>query len=198
MFYLSRGEQVAFVVLLALLLAGAGALTYAKLRPGRHPVGQPIFVPAPTGGPGRRIVVRVSGAVPRPGVYGLPAGAHLEDAIAIAGGATERAALAALDLTAPLHDGERVLVPYRVHETAAEGEQPPAEPVGAVVSLNRASRQELEALPGIGPVYAERIIVYRQKKMREEGRGFQSADELLNVPGIGPKRFAAVRDLVAP
>jgi competence protein ComEA len=64
--------------------------------------------------------------------------------------------------------------------------------------LNAATAKELEALPGIGPVYAQRIIAYREKSMRERGHGFLSTDELLNVRGIGPKRLAALGDKVVP
>ncbi|MBN1459713.1 MAG: helix-hairpin-helix domain-containing protein [Armatimonadetes bacterium] len=66
------------------------------------------------------------------------------------------------------------------------------------VCLNQATAEELDSLPGIGPVYAASIVAYREKKWREKGCGFESVDELLNVPGIGPKRFEAIRDLVAP
>jgi competence protein ComEA len=99
-----------------------------------------------------------------------------------------------LDLSARVRDGEEILVPYQVPAGARKGLPFSHE----TISLNRASRQELESLPGIGPVYAERIIAYRGRKMREEGKGFESTDELLNIPGIGPRRFAAVRDLVVP
>ncbi len=198
MFYLSRGEKVALVLLLVLLLAGAGTLTYATRRRGGRQAGEPILAPAPTNARGRQMAIHVSGAVSMPGIYGLPAGARLGDAVSAAGGTTEQADLRDLDLSLRLRDGERVLVPYRVHVPVAEREQVPIEPIRGVISLNRASRQELESLPGIGPVYAEQIIAYRLKKMREEGRGFQSTDELLNIPGIGPRRFAAVKDLVAP
>lgn len=198
MFYLSRGEKVALVLFLVLLLTGASTLTYAKRRHRGRQTGEPILASAPTKAHGRQMVIRVSGAVAMPGLYGLPAGARLGEAISAAGGAAERADLRDLDLSVPLRDGESVLVPYRLHVPVAEQEQVPVEPIRGAISLNRASKQELESLPGIGPVYAEQIIAYRLKKMREEGRGFQSTDELLNIPGIGPRRFAAVKDLVAP
>jgi competence protein ComEA len=66
-----------------------------------------------------------------------------------------------------------------------------------LISLNTASQQELDRLPGIGPVIAERIVAYREQRRREGHRGFESRDELLNVSGIGPKRYAAIRDLVS-
>jgi competence protein ComEA len=67
-----------------------------------------------------------------------------------------------------------------------------------VISLSRATAEDLEALPGIGPVLAGRIVQYRDRLKKESGRGFASVDELLNVPGIGPKRLAAIRDQVVP
>jgi competence protein ComEA len=71
------------------------------------------------------------------------------------------------------------------------------EPAAGLISLNTASQQELERLPGIGPVLAERIVAHREQRRREGHRGFESKDELLNVAGIGPKRYAAIRDLVS-
>ena len=198
MFYLSRAEQVALVVILALLLTGAGVLSYAR---GQHSAetgrSEPIFVPAPDG-VGGEIVVDVSGAVSQPGVYRLSGGARVSDAIERAGGPAGDADLAALNLAARLNDGDKLAVPS--HSDGSRSMQEPSSP-GAFakrISLNQATTEELESLPGIGPVYAKRVVAYREKKLREEGRGFESTDELLNVPGIGPKRFAAVRDLVTP
>jgi competence protein ComEA len=65
-----------------------------------------------------------------------------------------------------------------------------------LICINTATVQEMDRLPGIGPVYAGRIIAYREQRKREGRRGFEAKDELLNVPGIGPKRYAAIRDLV--
>ena len=199
MFYLSRAEKVALLVLLALLLTGASALAYLKLQRSAESADEkPIFVPAPRAASDRQIVVSIVGAVRRPGLYALPADARLADAIARAGGATARADLAALDLSAPVRESKRVLVPYVMEASPSGGDVPRSGSEAGLISLNRSKQEELEALPGIGPVYAERIVAYRDRKMREEGQGFQSTDELLNIPGIGPKRYAAVRDLVAP
>jgi competence protein ComEA len=77
-----------------------------------------------------------------------------------------------------------------------DGEPRPEPP--HVVSLNTATAQELDSLPGIGPVYAASIVAYRERKLTANGCGFESVDELLNVPGIGPKRFEAIQHLVIP
>src|SRR5574340_549076 len=74
---------------------------------------------------------------------------------------------------------------------------PPSRPAGKL-HLNAATAQELDTLPGIGPVYAKRILDYREQKRKKEGKGFEAVDELLNVAGIGPKRLAALRDYVQP
>jgi len=199
MFYLSRAEQVALVAILALLLTGAGVLSYAR---GQHSAetgrSEPIFLPAPEGGGGGEIVVNVSGAVAQPGVYRLNGGARVSDAVARAGGPAPEADLTALNLAARLDDGDKLVVPSRSDNPQSAEKAPPAGAFARRISLNQATSEQLQSLPGIGPVYADRIVAYRDKKLREEGRGFQSADELLNVPGIGPKRFAAVRDLIAP
>jgi len=199
MFYLSRAEQVALVAILALLLTGAGVLSYAR---GQHSAdtgrSEPIFLPAPEGGGGGEIVVNVSGAVAQPGVYRLNGGDRVSDAIERAHGPAPEADLTALNLAARLADGDKLEVPTRSDSPQSAEKAPPAGAFARRISLNQATADELESLPGIGPVYADRIVAYREKKLREDGRGFQSADELLNVPGIGPKRFAAVRDLVTP
>jgi competence protein ComEA len=149
-------------------------------------------------GAGGRVLVHVAGAVHRPGVYTLRAGARVADAVDRAGGAKAAADLDAVNLAAKLEDGRQVLVPRRV----AGGGAAAAGTVGAVpgtagaapappVDLNTATLEQLDTLDGVGPATAQKILGYRT-----EHGGFGSVDELGQVPGIGPKRLAALRDHV--
>lgn len=139
------------------------------------------------------VTVHVAGAVRRPGVYRLETGRRGHDAVRAAGGATRRADLGALNLAAPLLDGTQVLVPERGATGAvarAGGSSGAAQP--AVVHLNAADAAALDALPGVGPATAARILAWR-----DEHGGFASVDDLLEVPGIGPARLETLRPLVA-
>jgi competence protein ComEA len=136
------------------------------------------------------LVVDVAGAVRRAGLYRLPQGSRIADAVARAGGATERAELDLVNLAAPLADGEQVLVPARGAAAAAAGTG--AAPT-APVDLNSATAEQLDALPGIGPVTAQKIIDYRQVH-----GPFRSVDELDAISGIGPSRIDNLRGLVVP
>ena len=145
---------------------------------------------------GERATVHVAGAVTKPGVYDLDAGARVIDAIEAAGGGAPDADLNRLNLAAKVADGQRVLV-QRVGEAAQAGSSSPggsgggsADPSG-LVSLNSATQAELEALPGIGPTLAEAIITERERR-----GGFRSVNELRDVRGIGEKRFADLKDKV--
>jgi len=138
--------------------------------------------------------VHVAGAVRRPGVYRAPAGARVLQAIRLAGGPTPRADLASLNLAARIQDGQQILVPA----TPAPGAAPapaavPGAPASGPVSLSSASVEHLDALDGIGPTLAARIVAWRQ-----EHGGFATVDQLLEVPGIGPARLEALRDQVVP
>jgi len=137
------------------------------------------------------LVVDVVGAVRRPGLYRLAQGMRVADAIARAGGATRRADLALVNLAAPLADGTQVVVPARAAAgaAAAAGSAAPAGPV----HLNTATLEQLDALPGVGPVTAQKILDYRQQH-----GAFASVDELDAIPGIGPARLDQLRGLVAP
>lgn len=151
-----------------------------------------------TGDPnGSSMLVDVAGAVRAPGLYRLPAGARVADAIAAAGGfgpAVDATATAgSLNLAAPVHDGDQVVVPER-GATAAPGGSAPGSGGGTAVGpvdLNRATQAELETLPGIGPKTAEKIIAAREEAP------FTSVDELLGRKIVGSATFAKIRDLVA-
>lgn len=136
-----------------------------------------------------QLVVDVAGAVRRPGLYHLAAGTRIADAVAAAGGATGKADVTLVNLAAPLADGEQVLVPARAGATAAGGAPSPTAPL----DLNTASVVELDALPGVGPATAQKIIDYRQAH-----GPFRSIDELEGVPGIGPSKLAQLKGLVIP
>jgi competence protein ComEA len=155
---------------------------------------------------GGRLTVHVAGAVRRPGVYELPEGARVDDALRRAGGARGRADLTAVNLAAKLEDGRQVLVPERAAApggaagaSAGTGGAPAgggATAGGAVapaapVNLNTATLEQLDTLDGVGPGIAQRILGYRQQH-----GGFARVEELGEVPGIGPKRLATLTPLV--
>ena len=142
-------------------------------------------------GAGGRVTVHVAGAVRRPGVYRLSAGARVDDAVERAGGARRAADLGAVNLAAKLEDGRQVIVPARAAAAAAgsAASGPPAD--GVPLNLNTATLEQLDGLDGIGPATAQTILAYR-----EERGGFGSVDELAQVPGIGEKRMATLREQV--
>jgi competence protein ComEA len=143
------------------------------------------------------VVVDVAGAVRRPGVYRLPQGSRITDAIARAGGMSRHAEAASVDLAAPLADGEQVLVPASVVGTSGVGAAPV--PAGAAagpsssapVDLNTATAEQLDALPGVGPVTAQKIVDYRQQH-----GPYTSVDDLDAISGIGPAKIANLKGLV--
>jgi len=132
------------------------------------------------------IRVHVSGAVASPGVVELGSEAIVADAVAAAGGALHDADLAAINLAADLRTGERIVVPDKgasLGGTGAQDEQG--------IDLNAATASQLESLPGVGPVLAERIVAHRTE------RGpFQTVEDLLDVSGIGEAKLAQMRDAI--
>lgn len=134
------------------------------------------------------LYVHVLGAVEHPGLYVLDLDSRMVDAVAAAGGTTDEADLAGINLARVLDDGEQIIVPA-IAEVRAETGAPPPQPADDRIDLNTADQASLETLPRIGPALAERIIAWRD----ENGR-FASVDDLLAVPGIGEKLLAGIRD----
>ncbi|WP_454729546.1 ComEA family DNA-binding protein [Cellulosimicrobium protaetiae] len=173
-------------------VAGAGATTD---RGAAEPAGADVGGAGTEaeGAPSAGVVVHVVGQVATPGLVTVPADARVADALEAAGGATAEADLAALNLARTVTDGEQIVVPRPGEAVPAAGSAPPAagSTAGGAVDLNAADAAALDALPGIGPVLAERIVAWR-----EENGPFTTVDELGEVSGIGPAVLADVRDLV--
>jgi competence protein ComEA len=184
------GGAVAVAVLLVLVvrhLGGGGAAA---------PVVTPVRAPAkPAAAAAKLLVIDVAGAVRRPGLYRLRSGSRIDDAIAAAGGATAEAQLDTVNLAAPVADGEQIVVPGRGATAGGATATPPAagSSPSAPLDLNSATLEQLEALPGIGPVTAQKILDYRQQH-----GAFHAVDELQGVPGIGPAHMAQLKGLVIP
>jgi competence protein ComEA len=191
-FTLTRARAAAAAVgAIAVVLLAARFLLPPEPAPA--PAAAPPGAAAPTKGP--EVVVHVVGAVRRPGLYRLEQGKRIADAVARAGGPAPRADQSAVNLAAPLADGQQVVVPARpppasaAAGTAADGDTAR----GGPVHLNTATLEQLDALPGVGPVTAQKILDYRQAH-----GAFASVDELDAIAGIGPARLESLREVVAP
>lgn len=172
-------------ILLGLFLA---ALVWVIAR---NPSGEAVTLrPVPTEKP---IVVHITGAVPRPGVYALPKGARVQDVISAAGGFLADAQKTDINLAALLEDGQKLDIPYM------EGASPVMVTPGVevitntteLININTASQAELESLPGIGPTTAQKIIEYR-----DANGPFVAAEDIINVSGIGPGTYERIKDLI--
>jgi competence protein ComEA len=207
---LTRRRVLLGALLLALVLV-VGARFVVRAGSAAGPGAPPIIGSAEASGDGgaapvvaSKLVVYVVGAVRRPGVYRLAEGTRIEDAVLRAGGTTPRADLIGVNLAAPLVDGEQVLVPARLPAAVAAAEGADVSGGGAVpagggavpagpVQLSVATIEQLDTLPGIGPVTAQKIVDYRTAH-----GAFRSVDALDDVPGIGPSRVEQLRGLVVP
>jgi competence protein ComEA len=197
---IDKGRLVTYAALGLLVLAIA-------LRLHAHGGGAPPATVslAPAGGarapseasspaPVRELWVDVAGAVRRPGLYKVPAGSRVAAAVERAGGVSRRGDQAGVNLAAPLHDGQQVIVPLHGAVAASGGSSSSAAgPGSGPISLSQATETQLESLDGIGPALAGRILQYRQ-----EHGGFRTLDELKEVSGIGDKRFEALRGSLVP
>ncbi|ABU57783.1 ComEA family DNA-binding protein [Roseiflexus castenholzii] len=141
------------------------------------------------------IVAYISGAVRAPDVYQLPVGARVKDLVLAAGGLSDDADIERINLAAPIADGQHVRVPWigdgATMAATAPTESPASGESSGLIDLNRATAAELDALPGIGNVLANRIVEWRER----EGP-FQSVDDLGKVEGIGPALLAKLKPLV--
>ena len=178
-------------VLIGLVLAGV------ILIGARSPKGESIELrPAPSPEPLR---VHVAGAVVRPGVYTLDENSRVEDAVNAAGGFLAEADKNALNLAEHLEDGQRLDIPFVAGFTPEAGsgfvvvtEGTPSPLSGQeLIDINTASAEELDALPGIGPTIAQRIVDYRN-----EHGPFATIEDIVNVAGIGDSTFTEIKDLI--
>lgn len=198
---LSRSQVAVYgAVAVVLLLVGARAIraegdsraTFQPTSPASTSTGEGGDFALDSTGSGGDVVVDVTGAVARPGVYRLPAGARVTDAVRRAGGASGGALLEAINLAARLADGQQVVVPTR-----GPGGTPLAAAGAGVeegpISLGTATAEQLDTIDGIGPVTAEKIIEYRDQQ-----GGLASVDQLDQVSGIGPATMESLRSRLQP
>lgn len=186
---LSRTQVLVYgAVAVALLLLGARWIR-ASDEQGSAP-GEVSFAQAADSGgaSGRDVVVHVAGAVAEPGVYRLPAGSRVTDAVERAGGSTPGAATAGINLAAPLSDGQQVVVPGG-GGASASGTASATDPI----SLGTATVEELDTIEGIGPVTAQNIVDFR-----DQAGGLSSIEELDEISGIGPATMDALRARLQP
>ncbi len=188
---MSRAQIAVYAAIgVCLLLLGIRAVREAGAGGAeRGAAGVPLAT-APAGGgdtaSGGEAVVHVAGAVAEPGVYRLPAGSRVADAVARAGGATGAGRPDAINLAARVADGQQIVVPGRDTAPAGATEDGP-------ISLGSADQADLETIDGIGPVTAADIIEFR-----DERGGIASIEELDAVPGIGPATLEALSDRLQP
>ena len=189
---LSRAQIAAYGALaVALLLIGARSLRAEGVQGAAGDTAAPDAAFRVSDSGGGDVVVHVAGAVARPGVYRLPAGARVIDAVERAGGAAPKALLDAINLAARLADGQQVIVPEAGPggSLSAAG----ASPEDGPISLGTATVEQLDTIEGIGPVTAQQIVEFRDRH-----GGLSSVDQLDQISGIGPATMEALRSRIQP
>ena len=185
------------------IIVGVGGVTLSRqIQPAPIVITPPAptATPQPTATPGP-ILVFVNGQVARPAVYELPPGSRVEAAITAAGGFTEEANTAVVNLAQPLNDGAQVYVPGAeenwpaagvvVNPAAGAAARSPGNGAVGLININTATIEELDALPGIGPSIAQKIVEYR-----ESNGPFATIESIMDVPGIGEAKFAQIREQI--
>jgi competence protein ComEA len=198
-----RRETVALGALATLLVAGA-LIAYVRARPVAAAPLAPVVSVSASPDAAARIWVDVAGAVRRPGVYRFDEGTRVFEAIRAAGGFARDADRHAINLARAVADGEQIVVPRKGESAAGAGSPanggagsggggrgggPGAR--GGAVNINAAAESDFEGLPGIGPVLAQRIVDYRAQH-----GPFHVVEDLMKVPGIGPKKFESLKPYV--
>lgn len=205
MFNLTRTQQYLLLGLAAILIVGASFVYWHQVVPAR----QPVVIEPPPGTtlidarPGtmlseetepepKEIIIHVAGAVVKSGVYHLPEGSRVIDAITAAGGAAAEADLDAINLAQPLIDGQKVWVPKAGEQPVGEANSASGAAGGnGKVNINTGDLTQLQTLNGIGPSLAQRIIDYRTNN-----GPFRQIEDIKNVSGIGAKRFEQLKDYI--
>lgn len=165
------------------IVLGVGVLVGGVMGTTGRTVSQFESVPEPEAAAGGTITVHVGGWVVSPGVVEAPEGSIIAEVLVLAGGVRSGALVDQINLAAPVRDGDQVIVPGPDEAAAASGDGP--------LSINRASVEDLQGLPGVGPVLAERIVAYR-----DQNGPFKQVEDLLDVSGIGEAKLASLRDLI--
>lgn len=201
-------RQRGYVILFLISLVSVPLLVFVLRRPtpGLVEVLPPPAVAATARPTTARLTVYVSGAVMRPDVYTLPAESRVADAVDAAGGFAGDSLEGGINLAQRITDGQQIHVPRQGEAPATPVATPVTEairgqpvsaqsaalaPSGQLININTASASQLEALPGIGPVLARRIVEYRETRGR-----FESPEELVQVDGIGDVRFGKIQGLI--
>jgi competence protein ComEA len=167
---ISGRRALAYVIVLLAAITLAGRIAFHD--EGAPPAASPLRLRAAPA-PARKILVHVVGQVYKPGLYSLPDGSRVNDALERAGGAKPRAALELVNLAAPIADGQQILVPSRQQAIQAESAESPGAAPGLKVHLNSATLEQLDQLPGVGPVTAQKILFAALRSLEERSRSFR-------------------------
>jgi len=196
MIELTREQKFIILGLIALLISG---LFYGAYNYYFKPLESEVFISnneslrhsSGQASPGSFLLVHLSGAVKREGVYKIKTGSRRLDVIKAAGGFSSKADLSKVNLAKEVNDGEKIIIPFKKINILIEKNETFGGSVGGLIGINSANQNRLQEIPGVGKVTAERIIEYRSSN-----GGFSSVDDLKKVKGVGEKKFEKIKDFV--